>query len=221
MRGGNVGESWSESVTQERATVVEAMAQARSMIDAIRKSRAGMSPTGQALLVLLHSASAIFDAAIALAETLEEPSRSAHHARALDEVEGTVQRLSAMVTVLATAITRGDSQVDLRALDQMLQSSVRDIAESVDSQSYAYPLQVAAEHVHAAVDIIARHGGQQRTALHPDVGRQTRGARLGGVCSLLVEGQLDVSFADIPPCTAAQRGGNSCCGAAYAPSAAT
>ena len=115
-----------------------------------------MSPTGQELLVLLRSANSIFDAAIALAETLEEPSHHAYYARVRGEVEDAVQQLAAAATELATAIMQGHDGVDLRALDQAtaavgdrmtalqqsLQASAQDFAEVFDLQSIARALQV-------------------------------------------------------------------------------
>lgn len=197
--GEDARSGWSESVTQERATVVEAIAQAHGMLEGIRASRAGMSPTGQELLVLLRSANSIFDAAIALAETLEEPSHHAYYARVRGEVEGTVQQLAAAATALATAIRQGHDGVDLRALDQAtaavgdrmtalqqsLQASAQDFAEVFDLQSTAQALQVVTRYVHAAADILARVGGLQMTARHSGVGRQTWRAHLDVVTSRL------------------------------------
>jgi uncharacterized membrane protein YccC len=197
--GEDARSGWSESVTGERATVVEAIAQAHGMIDSMRASRAGMSPTGQELLVLLRSANSIFDAAIALAETLEEPSHHAYYARVRGEVEDAVQQLAAAATKLATAIVQGHDGVDLRALDQATAAvgdkltgrqqvppaSAQDLAEAFDLQSIARALQVVTWHVHAAVDILTRVGGLQVTAQHSGVGRQTRRARLDAVVSQL------------------------------------
>jgi uncharacterized membrane protein YccC len=191
--GEEAGSGWSEAITQERATVVETIAQAHGMIDGIRASRAGMSSTGQQMLVLLHSASSIFDAAIALAETLEGPSHRAYYARVRAEVEDAVRQLAAAATELATAIMQGHDGVDLRALDQAVaavgermtglqqvsQASARDLAENT-----ARALQVVNKYVHAAVDILAQHGSVQTTARLPGVGRQARRARLGVVISM-------------------------------------
>jgi uncharacterized membrane protein YccC len=197
--GEDARSGWSESVTQERSAVLDAIAQAHGMIDGMRVSRAGMSPTGQELLVLLHSASSIFDAAIALAETLERPSHRTCYARVRAEVEDTVQQLAAAAIELATAIMQGHDGVDLRALDQAtaavgdrmtalqqsLQTSAQDFAEVVDLQSIAQALQVVTRHVHAAVDILARVGGPHVTAQHLGVGRQTWRAHLDVVISRL------------------------------------
>jgi uncharacterized membrane protein YccC len=197
--GEDAGSGWSESVTQERAMVVEAIAQAHGMIDGIRASRAGMSPTGQELLVLLRSARSIFDAAIALAETLEGPSHRAYYARVRAEVEDAVRQLAAAATELATAIVQGHEGVDLRALDQataavgdkltgqqqVSPTSAQDLAEIFELQSTARALQVVIRHVHAAVDILARVGGLHVTAQHSGVGRQTWRAHLDVVTSRL------------------------------------
>jgi uncharacterized membrane protein YccC len=191
--GEQAGSGWSEAVTQERATVVEAIAQAHGMIDAIRASRAGMSPTGQQLLVLLRSASSLFDAAIALAETLEEPVHHSHDARVRAEVEDTVEHLVAAVAELATATRQGHDGVDLRALDQAVaavdakitglqqdsQASARDLVE--DS---ARALQVVNKYVRTAADILAQHGSVETTAKLPGIARQAGRARLGVVLSM-------------------------------------
>jgi uncharacterized membrane protein YccC len=158
-----------------------------------------MSPTGQELLVLLRSASSIFDAAIALAETLEEPSHHAYYARVRTEVEDTVQQLAAAAAKLATAIVQGHDGVDLRALDQataalgdkltarqqVSSASAQDLAGVIELQSTARALQGVTQHVHAAVDILARAGDLHMTAEHSGVGRQTRRARLDVVFSPL------------------------------------
>jgi uncharacterized membrane protein YccC len=190
---------WSESVTQERSAVLDAIAQARGMIDGMRVSRAGMSPTGQELLVLLRSASAIFDATIALAETLEGRSRHSPYVRMRAEVEATVQQLAAAATELATAIMQAHGGVDLRALDQataavddkltgrqqVSQTSTQDCAEVSDLHSIARALQIVTRQVHGAVDILARVDHPPMTAPPSWVGRQTRPARLGAITSRL------------------------------------
>jgi uncharacterized membrane protein YccC len=197
--GDDAGSGWEASVTQERATVVEAMAQARGVIGAVRASRAGMSPTGQGLLVLLRSARSIFDAAIALAETLEAAARHPHYARVRAEVEDTVQRLAAAVAELATAIRQGHDRMDLMALYQATaavgdkvtglqrvpQVPAEDFAEIFDLQNTARALQMVTKQVHAAVDLLARHSGVQPTEQHPGVGKQGRRARFGVVISML------------------------------------
>jgi uncharacterized membrane protein YccC len=192
--GEEAGSGWSEAVTQERATVVEAIAQALGTIGGIRASRAGTSPTGQQLLVLLRSASSIFDAAIALAETLEEPVHHAHDARVRADVEDTVQHLVAAVTELATATRQGHDGVDLRALDQAVaavgeritrlqqdsQASAQDLVENS-----ARALQVVNKYVRAAADILVQHASVETTAKLPGIGRQASRARLGIVVSML------------------------------------
>ena len=195
----DAGSGWSESVMQERATVIDAITQAHGMIDSMRASRAGMSPTGQELLVLLRSASSLFDATIALAETLEGPSHHSSYARVRAEVEDAVQQLAAAATELATAIMQGHEGVDLRALDQATaavgdkltgrqqgsQASAQDCAEVFDLQSIARALQVVTRQVHGAADMLARVDGLPLTAQHSEVGRQTRRARLDVVTSRL------------------------------------
>jgi uncharacterized membrane protein YccC len=195
----NAGSGWSESVMQERATVVEAIAQAHSMIVSLRASRAGMSPTGQQLLVLLRSASSIFDATIALAETLEGSWHDTYYARVRAEVEDAVQQLAAAATELATAIMQGDEGVDLRALDQataavdgtltrrqqVSQPSTQACAKVFDLQSIAPALQVVTRQVHGAADILDRVDRPPMTTPHSKLGRQARRARLGVISSRL------------------------------------
>jgi uncharacterized membrane protein YccC len=191
--GEDAGSGWSESVMQERAMVVEALAQAHGMLDGMRTSRAGMSSTGQELLVLLRSASSVFDAAIALAEILQESLRHAQNGRVPAEVEDTVRELAAVVAELATAIMQGHDGVDLRSLDQAaaavgdrmaalqqrIQASAQGSAEIFDLQNTAHALQVVHKHVHAAVDILAQHGGVPMAVTRPGVGRQSRRVRAG------------------------------------------
>jgi uncharacterized membrane protein YccC len=195
----DAGSGWSESVTQERATVLEAITQAHNMIDNIRASRAGMSPTGQQLLVLLRSANSIFDATIALAETLDGPSHDTYYARVRAEVEDAVQQLAAVATELATAIMQGREGVDLRALDQATaavdgkltrrqqgpETSTPDCAKVFDLQSIASALQVVTRQVHGAADILARADRPLLTTPDSKLGRQARHARLGVIISRL------------------------------------
>ena len=201
----DVGSGWSESVAQERATVIDAMAQARGMIDGMRISRAGMSPTGQDLLVLLRSASSVFDATIALAETLEDSSRHSSYAWVQVEVEDAVQQLAAAASELATAIAQGHEGVDLRALDQataavddklpgqqqVSQTSTQECAEVFELQGIARALQVVTRQVHGAADSLARVDRPPMTAPYAEVGRQTRPTRLDVITSRL---QDNLSF---------------------------
>jgi uncharacterized membrane protein YccC len=191
--GEQAGSGWSEAVTQERATVVEAIAQALGTIEGIRASRAGMSPTGQQLLVLLRSASSLFDGAIALAETLEESVHHSHDARVRAEVEDIVQHLVAAVAELATATRQGHDGVDLRALDQAVaavgeritrlqQDSQAPAQDMVENSARA--LQVVNKHVRAAADILAQRGSVERTAKLPGIGRPSSRARLGVVLGM-------------------------------------
>ncbi len=193
------GSGWEMSVTQERAAVVEAMAQAHGVIDGVRTSRAGMSPTGQGLLVLLRHANSIFDAAIALAETLEAAAHQPHYALVRAAIEDTVQQLATAAFELATAIMQGHDRVDLTALDRTAAAiddrvtglrrvpllPAADFAEVFDLQSIARALQVVAKHVHAALDTLARPSGLQMMEQPPVAGRQAKRARLGIVLSLL------------------------------------
>jgi FUSC-like inner membrane protein yccS len=185
----------------ERAAVAEAMAQAHSVIDAVRTSRAGMSLTGQGLLVLLRHASSIFDAAIALAETLEAVSHQPQYALVRAEIEDAVQQLAAAVTELATAIMQGHDRVDLRALEQAAaamadkmtglqgvpQAPAKDFAALASLQTTMRALQAATKEVHTAVDVLARHSGMQLTERPPSVGRQPSRDRLGVVSSMLTD----------------------------------
>jgi uncharacterized membrane protein YccC len=197
--GEDAGSGWSESVMQERAAVIDAMAQARGMIDGMRVSRAGMSPTGQDLLVLLRSASSVFDATIALAETLEGPSHHSSYAWVQVEVEDAVQQLAAAAFELATAIVQGYEGVDLRALDQATtavddkltgrqqgsQTSTQECAEVFELQGIARALQVVTRQVHGAADSLARVNRPPMTAPDAEIGRQTRPARLDVITSRL------------------------------------
>jgi uncharacterized membrane protein YccC len=195
------GSGWEISVTQERAAVVEAMAQAHGVIDGVRTARAGMSPTGQGLLVLLRHANSIFDAAIALAETLEAASHQPHYALVRAAIEDTLQQLAMAASELETAIMQGHDRADLTALDraaaavddrltglqQVPPFPAADFAEVFDLQSIARALQVVTKRVHAALDTLARHSGMQLTERPPGVGRQARRARLGVVISMLTD----------------------------------
>jgi uncharacterized membrane protein YccC len=187
----DAGSGWSESVTGERAAVIDAVAQAQGMIDGMRASRAGMSSTGQELLVLLRSASSVFDATIALAETLEGPSHRASYAGVRSEVEDAVQQLAAAFSALATAIAQGHDGLDLRALDQataavgdkltgrqqVSPAPAQDIADTFELKGIARALQVVTQRVHTAVNILARTDRLQMTARDSGVGRQIRRAR--------------------------------------------
>lgn len=195
----DAGSGWSESVMQERATVVETLAQAHSMVDSMRASRAGMSPTGQQLLVLLRSASSTLDATIALAETLEGLSHDTYYARVRAEVEDAVQQLAAAATELATAIMQGHEDVDLRALDQataavdgqltgrqqVSQTSTQECTKVFDLRNIASALQVVTRQVHGAADILARADRPLMTTPYSKLGSQARRARLGVVISRL------------------------------------
>ena len=195
----DTGSGWSESVTQERATVVDAIAQAHAMIDSMRASRAGMSPTGQELLVLLRSASSIFDAAISLAETLERPLHHADDARVQAKIKDAVQQLAAAAAVLSTAIIQGHDGADLRELDQATAAvdhkvtgqqqvphpSAQDRVEVFDLQSIARALQMVTRQVHAAADRLTPVDGLPMAAQHAGIGKRTSRARLDIVVSQL------------------------------------
>jgi hypothetical protein len=138
---------------------------------AVRASRAGGSSTGQGLLVMLRTADFIFDAAIALAETLETAVDHIDDVQVRAEVENTVQRVAAAVAALETAITQGHDHVELRTLDQALAAvgdklmawqqiamvPAEDDPESLALHRIAWALQTVARHVHAAADILARY----------------------------------------------------------------
>ncbi len=195
----NAGSGWSESVTQERAAALEAMAQAHDMIVTMRTSRAGMSPTGQELLVLLRSARSIFDTTIALAETLEGPFRHTDDVRIRAQIEAAVQQLAAAVATLATAIVQEHDGLDLKALDQataavdamltgrqqVSQASSQDRAEVLDLQTIVRALQVVTRQVHAAADSLAQVDGLPLVAQDAGIARRTVRARLDVVVSQL------------------------------------
>jgi uncharacterized membrane protein YccC len=188
----DAGSGWSESVTGERARVIDAIAQAQAMIDAMRVSRAGMSSTGQELLVLLRSASSVFDATIALAEKLEGPSQRASFAGLEAEVDDAVQQLATAFSALATAIVRGHAGMDLRALDQataavgdkltgrqpVSPAPAPDMTDMFELKDIARALQVVTQRVHTAVDILPRTDRSQVTARDSGVGRQIERVRL-------------------------------------------
>ena len=168
------------------------------MIVTMRTSRAGMSPTEQELLVLLRSARSIFDATIALAETLEGPFHHAHDARGRAKIEGAVQQLAATVAALATAIMQEHDGLDLKALDQatvavdheltgrqqVVQAAAQDHAEVFDLKSIARALQVVTRQVHTAADNLAQVD-LPTTAQHAGIGRRTSRVRLDVVVSQL------------------------------------
>jgi uncharacterized membrane protein YccC len=193
------GSGWEAAVIQERAAVVEAIAQARSITMAVRASRAGMSPTGQRLLVLLRSAHAIFDAAIALAETLATAADQARGAQVRAAVEDAVPRLTVAVAALGTAIGQGHDHVELNTLHQALAAvddtlaalqrtaspPAADETDSIDPRTTAWSLETVAGHIRAAADILAAPADRGVAPPHPVAERQAWRARLGGIVTML------------------------------------
>jgi uncharacterized membrane protein YccC len=193
------GSGWSESVTHERAAVLDAITQAHQMIVSMRTSRAGMSPTGQELLVLWRSASATYDATIALAETLDGLFDHTQEAQVRVKVGDAVQQLTAGVAALARAIMQQDDGPDLKSLDQAMaavddaligrpqasDASNLDQAEVFDLQSLARALRAVTRQVHAAADCLAQTDGSPRAAQNAGHGRRLNRARLHVVSQLV------------------------------------
>jgi uncharacterized membrane protein YccC len=195
----DAGSDWEATVMQARATVVNAIEQAHDMAVAVRASRAGVSSTGQELLVMLRTADFIFDAAIALAETLETAADHIDDVQVRAEVENTVQRVAAAVAALETAITQGHDYVELRTLDQALaavgdklmawqqiaMAPAEDDPESLDLHRIAWALETVARHVHAAADILAGHVDRGMAPQQTVIRKHAWQTRLGVVVSML------------------------------------
>jgi uncharacterized membrane protein YccC len=190
---------WEAAVTQERATADAAIAQARSITMAVRASRAGTSPTGQRLLVLLRSANAIFDASIALAETLATAADQPRGVQVRAAVEDAVPQLTAAVAALGTAIGQRHDHVELSALHQALAAvddtlaalqrtasvPAADETDSIDPLTTVRPLETLAGHVRAAADILATPADRGVPPPHPVAKRQAWRARLGGIVNMV------------------------------------
>jgi hypothetical protein len=151
------------------------------------------------LLVLLRSASSIFDAAIALAETLQGRSHHSSYGWAGVEVAGAVQQLATAASGMAMAIAQGHQGVNLQALDQAMaavddqltgrqqvsETSTPEPAKVCDLQGIARALQVVARQIHSAADGLARVDRPSITTLDAEVRRQTWPARLDVITSRL------------------------------------
>jgi uncharacterized membrane protein YccC len=187
------------SATPERAAVVAALDQAHGMVVAVRAARAGMSPVGQGLLVQLRRADAMFDAVIALAETLEMASQHPRYAQVRAEVDHAVHQLAVTMAALATAIRQGHDRLDFAALNQAVaavsdrvltrpqswQHPAEDSIESIDLYSIAGALQTVTVRVRAAADTLTQHGELWMGEPPPMAGSQPTGARLRAVVGLL------------------------------------
>lgn len=95
----------------ERAAVLEAAKKVRDALLAVRASAHGASPEGERLMLLALRADSLFDAAVAVAESLAVAARQPHYVEVRPLVEQAVRHSSAVAGWVAEAIAREGAAV--------------------------------------------------------------------------------------------------------------
>jgi uncharacterized membrane protein YccC len=179
------GAQWSSLASTQRRVTREAVENARDIVIATRRSRAGITAQGQGLLALLADADQVYAALIGLNELLEAASAATSGLRLRRLVRVILGRLAGRAEGLAEAVggAAARQQPDLHGLIDQLQRQL-DAGEATRAHAYtAELLRQVARWIDAAYDNLGQPQTRQThlTAMvEQAVARRLRVAELVG-----------------------------------------